>query len=330
MGFRWLCAYLWPSTNGRVIVKRLQEELWMRPHWCAAMTYTVAHHAMCDPRTPFGSPLVVSPEHEVTMREVLKLLRELQLDHPGTSLPDLWAAAASYAVAHLGGPLMTMSWGRLEEEFPPDPIVVMAPKVSSLTDDVRTIKRTLGGRCELAADEMVALLGHRTIGVHGGAHGARQVALMREASAEMIETNKFVVKEATPSDDEPGMGSSTPGVFDNDYFVSLEKDGWQPVVKTGGFFGLGGSGKRKAGNAGDALPEPPIDCDSPEDLRLHLSENAPCVGMQPLDVTMRKDLMLLPWIQKFAENEVRFFNAYGRAAGKVLRCGWEGWNLRDG
>jgi hypothetical protein len=327
-GLRILYYYLRPQGNDRAIVARLQEELWMRPHWCAALVYAVAHHALCDPRTPFGSPLIAPAHFEPELREVLRLLRELQLDHPGTSLPDLWAAACTYAMANLGGPLIGLQWGRMEEEFPPDPIVVTAPKVSSYTGDVRTIKRTLGGRCELAADEMVAILGHRTLGVHGGAHGAQQRALMRESSAAIVESGKFQVKESSPSDEAPGMGSSTPGVFDNDYFISLEKDGWHPVARmSGGLFG--GSGLPKPNKAGEAPPEPADDCVSAKTLALHTSPNAPCVAMQPLDLALKADLMLLPWVQKFAENEVRFFNAYTRAATKLLRCGWEGWNLRS-
>jgi catalase (peroxidase I) len=126
------------------------------------------------------------------------------------------------------------------------------------------------------------------------------------------------------------MGSSTPGVFDNDYYVSLERDGWAPVARVGGLFGGGGAPGGKPKNPGEAPPEPAVDCDSAKVLGLQTSPAAPCVAMQPLDVTLKTDLMMLPWVQKFSENEVRFFNAYSRAVAKILRSGWEGWNLREG
>jgi hypothetical protein len=315
-----------PEGNDKAIVNRMQDEFRLRPHWSCALVYAVAHHALANEKTPFGSPLLAPKAFESELRDVLAMLRELQLDYPGTSLPDLWAASSTYAVASLGGPLVPILWGRMEETFPADPIRVVEPKISSLTSSVADIKRLLAGQCELAPEEIVAIIGHRTLGCHGGAWGRHQLDSLRSASKEMLETRRFIVHETTPTEAQPALSSTSPGMFDCDYFVTLLKDKWEPIAPKGkSWFGSSKGGASSNG----ALSEPPMDTTSATVLQTYASPEVPNVLMQPLDMALKRDLQFLSWVNKFSENEIRFFNVYSKACSKIVRMGWEGTSLRE-
>jgi hypothetical protein len=286
-GVRQAYFYLRGDGDDIAVIADVKAGLRRHPEWTTAMTYITVHHAMSDAATPFASPLIVPPEFEAEAAALAEYLGGVIERQPQALMADLWVCASQQSLSAVGGPLPAMRWGRIQDVEPARPYEVLAAPAR----DTLGLKKHLAGR-NFTIDEIVALVGHRTLGCHGVTCEAQRGALVARASPD----GAGAAPTSAPTAARPASGSTTPGLFDSDYYACLLNGAWAPRSRR-----------------------------APADL---VNARVPHTHMAPLDMLLLGDAMLQGWAAKFAENEVRFFNCYQRAMDKVYDMGWEGTPLR--
>lgn len=175
------------------VMNTVREHMRRNPTLAVAMVKITVHHVFSNTKTPFGAPLVVPEELKEEASEILRVLRQVQRDQPQVSLADLWVLASCYALSGLGGPIADSRWGNRPCASEDVPIVVTKPQIKESGRDVMLLKRLLVDQ-DFPCHEMVALVGHRTLGCHLGSKTDRC--------------------------------TRNPVVFDNDYFINLKEHKW--------------------------------------------------------------------------------------------------------
>jgi hypothetical protein len=229
-------------------------------------------------------------------------------------LQRLVPTAAAAAAANAAAASLTSLFGT---EVAPG-ISVLDAAAPTATD----LKRALGSN-GFTPDEMVALMGLRTLGAHGP-EGARVLGDLAGVSEKIIERHGRHVALPAASESAPAMGSTSPGVLNNEYFVALMAGEW----------GRGGDASRAAGatwwnklvggKSGDASGRTISD-----GTALLVSPVVAGVRMAPVDALLISDSLLHGWVSKFASNELAFFGSLESAIARILDQGWRPEQLRQ-
>lgn len=364
-GWRKVYSALRSEGNDQYICDRIRDEMMLKPRWSQAIVYSAVYHAFADTAgQPFGLPFVVpappagsereadaiNAEHSLVVEEVRQFLRELHDSQPQVSFVDLWVCATIFALAAVGGPVIPMKWGRFVDPedvsssqakkgcrfVEPGTIISRPPLVPYSERNALRLKKTLAAK-GFTTDEMVALLGHRTLGWHAPPEFRPDFFNMREVLDPDVIIGKQarkVVPSSVPTETNDAssgsgsppartFGSSTPGVFNNEYFAALMNGSWTPATtapSTGGSSWFGSK----------AQPSPAVQVGTPSRAAgAFVNADATTVLLDPVDVSLLDDAMLRGWAVKFAENELRFFNCFQRGMERILNDGWASAELRD-
>ena len=297
VGRRFYYSYLRRDGNTMWVEETVRDHMREHPKLSVAALKMTAHHVFADSKQPFGAPMLAPPELKRDAEEILDFLKTVQEKEPQVSMADLWVLASVYALSGLGGPQTTFKWGNREASG--DVLEIAPSKVLESSYDALPAKKLLVSQ-GFAMQDIAALMGHRTVGYH--------VTSLQPGEAR----RKCTIDEF---------------VFDNDYFINLIENGpWvEPEVskkaaakrrKSGGFSWLWGGGKSKQQQMDQQQ-------DSGENHYLLSSHPEMAkMAMQPIDKALSEDPLIRGWMQKYAENEIKFFLAFAELITKIHTRGY--------